>query len=454
MKLRKILSLILAVSSLLLVCGCSAKSGKFLYNNDKITINGEMYSYFFNSFYRDFVAENSGLVTAQGLDTSKSLKSQDYSSEKTWYDYISSLVDEEIMPVITLATGAMDEGIALSEENSKRIQETADKYAAEAGKENLTADEYIAKAFGEGVTEKTVRQCLEIKYLAEQYKELLTDTIEVSEEDCERFFNDNPSEMLCCDYLKMTVSKEYTQRLMSSYDKESFINNVRDIITEKNFGGNYEKFKDLIEPMVDMCIYMGMRCDEGSPVMIWATKEGRKPYSIYSGEQSSGEVTVAMVLPAPEGAESEDGIRYRDNVPLKSIRYISYSDDGDTEAKDVFREYENKMTAEDFDALYKANPDKAGKLENIDRAGCPSAMRTWLFREERKPGDTGCFRLFENETSIVCVGEEGDAAWLRSAKEKAFSMNYESKLDGIKLRFPIEKNEERVRAVDDVPFES
>ena len=57
-------------------------------SSEHYEVNGAMMTYFFYSSYQSYA---SILSTYYGLDTSKSLKAQNYSDEATWFDYMAAM---------------------------------------------------------------------------------------------------------------------------------------------------------------------------------------------------------------------------------------------------------------------------------------------------------------------------------------------------------------------------
>lgn len=448
----KIISLMLAALMLLPLFGCAKKEealpGDVCIRAGDSSVTKEMYSYFFNSYYRDFVEQHSEYVRGIGLDTEKSLREQEQAEGVTWYDYLSSLVRTQIEENLALVNGAGDEGITLSSDGKKKIGDIFSEYESDADGVRMSLEEYLPWAFGEGVDKKCVEKCLEIKTLAEEYKAYVTSHGDVSDEDYSKYYEEAPKALLRYDYIKITVSKDKVERFMTCYDRETFTTAVRDTITEQNFHGNYADFKDMIERQVDDKIHIGESYTPGSDVSEWAFEEGRRAFDIHTKEQSTGNVTVTMIFSAKdrEGAYTE--VLYRDGETLKNIKYIRFTDKN--EGAGVFGKYSEGIDEKTFEELSSRYGSE--ELSDLERTACPAILVPWVFSSERKPGDVGFVEAPDGEGFIVYYGEEGGPAWKKSVQELAAKDGYNEKVASVKEKYPCSFDDEKIGSVKEVSF--
>lgn len=440
----------LAVILALSVSGCAKASDNYCMKADKITVTEEMYSYMFNSFYRSFAEEHADYVKSSGLDTSAPLRSQLRSDGSSWYDYLSSLLKARLEEMLALANGAKSEGTELSEEGEKNVERALEKHERDAKASFMTAEEYLSANFGEGVTRKTAEECLRLKELSEQYGKYLKENTSVSEKECESYFEENPSSMLRYDYIKITVPKENVERLMSAYDRETFTYAVRDTITELNFHGNYGKFSEEIDRLTEEKTVYGESYIPGSELSIWAFDEGRRAFDIHTKEQSTGQITVTMILSAKDKENPYNEVLYRDDEPLRNAKYILFEDK--TEAQGIYDKYKGVMSRDVFEELSERYGSES--LENVDRQSCIKAMQSWIFDHERKVGDVGLAISPGGEAYIVLYEEPGEAAWLHEAKGLAATDGYKEKLAALKSEYPCKVNEEKIAQVQELPFKN
>ena len=412
---------------------------------DKITVTDEMYSYFLNSRYRSFVNEYADYVELSGLDTAKDPAEQTRPDGSTWKEYMNSLTTAHLTETLALLNGAADEKITVSEEGKKAVTEIISGYEEDAAAVRMSLDEYLPWPYGEGVSRDTVERCLEMEELAAQYKKHLEENTVVTEADCESYFEQSPEALLRCDYVKITVPKDRVEKLMSAYDRSSFLNAVRDTITELNFGGNYSKFAETIDRLVEDKITVGEEYIPGSDVSEWAFEEGRRAFDIHTKEQSSGDVTVTMVLSAKDRECPYSEVLYRNEEKLKTIEYICFEDEA--EAKSVVEKYAGSVTKEVFDDLRERY--KVITLENTDRAGCVGALRSWAFSADTKEGDA-CALMSEGKGYVALCVEVGGEAWLNEARELAAGTTLASRISELKEQHPVklsDKNTEKIKMI-------
>ena len=82
-------------------------------------------SYFFTTNLSSELSKNSTVYQYYGLDTSKSLKTQNYPSGGTWYDYfMQSVTIPSVKQMLTLCEQAKSVGFELSDDDRASIDES------------------------------------------------------------------------------------------------------------------------------------------------------------------------------------------------------------------------------------------------------------------------------------------------------------------------------------------
>ncbi len=442
MRAKRFTAILLAAAVVLSLTGCSVLPGGNCMKSGKITVTDEMYSYFLNSRYRSFVDEYADYVELSGLDTAKDPGEQTRSDGSTWKEYMNSLTTSHLTETLALLNGAAEEKITLSEEGKAAVTQTMSGYEEDGTAVRMSLDEYLPWAYGEGVSRDTVERCLEMEELAAQYKKHLEENMIVTEADCESYFEQSPEALLRCDYVKITVPKDRVEKLMSAYDRSSFLSIVRDTITELNFGGNYTKFAETIDRLVEDKITVGEEYIPGSDISEWAFEKGRRAFDIHTKEQSSGDVTVTMVLSAADRECPYSEVLYRNEEKLKSIEYICFEDEA--EAKSIVEKYADSVTKEVFEDLRDRYSVKT--IENTDRAGCIEALRSWAFSADTKEGDA-CAVLYDGKGYIALCVEVGGEAWLNEARELAAGKTLSDRITELKAQFPVKVNDAKIEKV-------
>ena len=140
--------------------------------SDKYSLTNAMMAYFMYSQYRSYVQNNYYYLAYMGLDTSKSLKSQnvDGNSEMTWFAYFMNNAKNQVNELVALASAAQEKGVSLDEKETKEIDDTMKAIKETAATNGYTnVNKYLSSYYVPGVTENVVRKCLELQYLASKY---------------------------------------------------------------------------------------------------------------------------------------------------------------------------------------------------------------------------------------------------------------------------------------------
>ena len=139
----------------------------------------------------------------------------------TWQEYFMDGVIEDVRVYVTYAYfGRNIEECQLKDEDYATIDESVASL-----KESLkTSGSSFAEAYGKGVSEKDVRDCLELVQRASKYGEYLQDKTEAAlkadDADVKKYPEDNKSNFYSAKYLSYTITvKEKTEGGEEAYDK-------------------------------------------------------------------------------------------------------------------------------------------------------------------------------------------------------------------------------------------
>ena len=179
---------------------------------ENYSVDAAMMSYFFYSQYNNFVNNYSSYLSSLGLDTSKSLKTQDCSFEagSSWFEYFANQAGAEVKEYLYLAEKAIEEKLALDEEDQKDIQAIIDDYGTYAKNNGMETAEFLTAVFGTGIKESDVRKCLELSVLSQKYYDKYQDTLVYTDAEIEQFYKDNMASYRYVDYYNYTIKAQNT----------------------------------------------------------------------------------------------------------------------------------------------------------------------------------------------------------------------------------------------------
>ncbi len=492
-KAKKVVTIIAFVLAVVIVLGVLSAYGIYssgMIQRNTIAAESEHYevtaammTYFFNATYQTYV--NGGFSQYMGLDTSKALSEQKYTDNETWFDYIMKATKREVQETLVLAEGAYDLGLELSDEDKAEIKELLGNFDTYAANYNVTTQYYIKNVYGASVTKKDVEKCLELSYRAELYHDHMMAQYEFSEEDWNKYFDENNSTFLKVDYLSYTFEpqeddedkdeettaageetttdsdtakedastalKPYVDKLAATKNADEFYACVRSYLTDVVYADKDEealKAESIdIDSMVDKCLTEGKVKSGDSDFTKWAYDDGRAPYDVFTDEHDHDDhhdYTVYMILPADEDSDLDYACMYRDTYRLKNYRYIpvklSASENDQetarTTAEAILAEYNDKGTEEAFAEL--ASRDKygdgryeGGLIENADYKALSEKVDEWAFDSARQPGDTYMEFVENDGYYILYFSGEGAVKWQYNADNALKNTQYGEEYEAI-----------------------
>lgn len=397
--------------------------------SDTSTVTLSMFTYYFNSYYRSFITKYADYLDSWGLDTSKALSGQVFQEKYDWYEYMVSLAYNEAKDTLALADAAKAEKTELGEDDLTKIDETLEQLKKAASDNKLSYEEYLKMIFGEAVNGATVEKCLRQLQLAEVYYNSQKDSFEPNEKDIEKEYAENPKRYEFYDCIKISVPEDDVSALTACRDGEEFTDACREIITKNNFGGEYDKSSDSIEELIRKKHIQRNPYTETEEIGKWAFEDGRKPYDIYTSDPSKrGYVTVCMLLPTEAG----DGVLYRDDMPLKNLRYCLFEDAA--EAQEAYNGWKDGgATADGFEALGKEY--NGGKSTNIDRGDLVSELTDWIFADGRAEGDNTMITVEGTGTYLLYMLADGEPCWKSDVRSGIVNDKLNEMMDSLCEKF-------------------
>lgn len=467
MKMRRILALFLAAVMLLSVVGCAKKDkdgekdkdstveSPAAVWSDTTVVTESMFTYFYNAYYRYFLETYSSNLGTLGLDPTKSLSSQKQSEEYTWQQYFTVQVYKQLREMIALADSAKAAKFELSKDDKKIVDTEMANFDSIAKSNGYpTTAEYLEAAYGKGVTVEAVRAATELRTLANRYYKKLWEGYKFTDDELTARYEEQRNSYIHFDYIKITVPEESLDAFTSAKDEESFIEAVRAYITETNFLGEYDRFADKIEEQVKKKIYKRANYDPNYEVCKWAVEEDREAYDIHQKKESTGNITVSMILPTTDpGAINE--VIYRDDLPLKNVMYIPFVNSegtsGETKAQSIYKNWQEKGTKERFEEL--CSEYNGETAENITKGAFTEKVNEWIFAEERKAGDCEVIDG-EGGAYLIYMLEDGEPSWMADVRESLKSEAYDKDMDKMLKKHPTEYNGDFVYNIVEVSVSS
>lgn len=475
----KILAIVLAV---LLVAGIawSVIDNTGLLQRTTVSLESEHYkidnamlAYYYRTEYTNFVSQYAYYLTSIGLDTSKSLKTQEYSKGMTWYEYfldaaITSAKDQMILCEAALATGKV-----LGDEQKEDIQEAIDTIKSNAKTYGMSVDNYLSGVYGTGVKLSDVEKCLEMSALAQVQYDAMLDSYKWTDEDYDKWAEkeDNLSSIWFADYMsykfKATFDKDDDDEKKSEARQaaEKLAKELAENKTEQAFLDWIIKYEESLKkdddkkdddkkddkeedkPTAEDYTTSEFGFNSKSDLGKWIFDAERKELEtnvIYDKDNET--YTAYLVLKT----------KYRHEYPSVDVRHILISCTSSDEkselyttakkkADDILAEYlAGNKTAEAFGELAKkytedSNGDEGGLYENVCKDDMVDKFNDWIFDEARKDGDTGVIKTSYGFHVMYYQGT-GLTAWKVTADNGLTSDQYETDYKELEKTHKIEIN--------------
>lgn len=444
--------------AMVFLCGCGSNAGKDnetektekVVWSEKTELTSVMYGYFLNAYFRSFSTTYESQLSLMGIDTEKDLNEQYYdeASGQTWYSYIAVQTYNEVAELLAIYDESKEIGYELSDKAKEAIDTTISRYEKEAAGYAKEPVELYEAMFGEGMTEEILRFCLEIQAVSSEYFSDVYEVPEFTIEDKENFCSGHKNDFLFFDCITAVVpNDEDAEKLSGCTDKESFISALRTIITDNNFGGDYESYKDQIDSILENKTTKRNAYSSTNEFVVWAFEEGRKPYETWSKkDDASGKTTVEMLLPA-EG--TEDTVVYKDEEPVRNILYALVTD-----ADEAKSEYDSWVSSgakqEDFEAIVKKYD--GGRAININKNSFVPVLNDWVFDPENVEGAHAMIGVEGEGTYLMYMLEKGDPSWMVDA-EKALEDNaYQEHINSLCEKHTVQYNGDLIYNVPIMTF--
>lgn len=222
---------IVIIASSIFSTGVIMRSKKAMYT-DNYTVNGTVLQYMFMADYQDFLNTYSYYVSAFGLDTSKSLAKQEFSStaasflgsfDGTWKDYFMSTLKSQTEQLLVYCEVANEKGIELDDDDIAAIDEAIHSLEHSASDSGYSVDSFLEMYYGKGVKIKDVRQALELSSLAAKVAEVIDAELmdAITDDEINTKYADDEKNYNVKDYIYYTMSVEYDEvaaQVVPEYD--------------------------------------------------------------------------------------------------------------------------------------------------------------------------------------------------------------------------------------------
>lgn len=447
------------------------------------SVTESMMTYFFNMSYQNFINQNSSYLSSYGIDTTKSLKNQTcplYSDGTTWFDYMMNSTKNSVSQMLAFAECAKAENITLDDEDYASIDTQVGTITAFASAYKVSEDYYISSTYGASVNKNVIRDCLELSALSSKYQSHLVESYDFSDEDIQKYYDDNTKSFLKINYLSyefkvdtdndadeatIAAAKEEASRrgheLAATTTSDEYLAYVRKYMEEVEYKDDEDADIDHELEHVTVTGYTQASNKALDP----AFEDDAKPYTVLTDfDDENGSYKVYMTLPGDEDSLPFE-VKYRDEYNAKNVRHILftkdvYGSDEDAEAKaqEILASWQTgDATAESFGALaeeYSADSGSntnGGLYENVLKGVMVTEFNDWIFDETKQAGDTGIVKT-TNGYHVMYLDGDGDQAWKVTSENALANTKYSEDSAAALAAHPAVFNDKSIANINNVTY--
>lgn len=418
--------------------------------------------------YNNVVQQYSAYLSYYGVDTSKSLKDQEYEEGTSWFDMFMDQAKSYAEQYLYFCEEAKTRGIELSEDSQSLIDESLENLASTAVSAGYDdTDAYLQAMAGPAVTTDVMRSYLEKYYLGYQMYDTLEESHEFSADEIEEYYKENAKDYQYVDYIyyAFTVDddlgitadlcEEYMDKAAQAKDTDSFKEVIDEFLVEKSkleAENGTEASDDTDSTSVEVYTVepAAHSYTADSEISEWAFADDTKVNDTYTvTNEDNGTYSVYMLTAKP----------YRDETQLKNVRHIlftasTYGSDEDAQAKaeEILKEWKSGDATEDsFAELadeYSEDGAEGGLYENVTEGQMVDEFNDWLFDDARKAGDTDIVKTTYGYHIMYFVGD-GEEQWYSNVASAMLSEAMQEEYNVIKDKYTITVEDDVLNTVQE-----
>ncbi|MCR5785418.1 MAG: hypothetical protein K6G40_07245 [Eubacterium sp.] len=160
------------------------------------SVSAAEYKLYYYWEYYDYISEHADEdLTSQGLYTNSKLHKQESPYGMSWDEYFNMLAKETLQEEIILCDVAKNGGYVLSEEGIEELEKEKESIAQQTEECGLSSEEkYLKKVYSSAVTPELYYEAYERSLLAKEYKNILLDSISITQDELEEYISENEIE--------------------------------------------------------------------------------------------------------------------------------------------------------------------------------------------------------------------------------------------------------------------
>lgn len=433
---------------------------------DKIAVSSANYSftkgelaYFFAIVFKNYYS----YLSYFGIDENVSLKEQQYSEGRTWFDVFLDEAMNYARNYLLFSEEARARGISLTQEDHEYIASEKKLLEETAAEYGWDADTYLEQMFGTNISWEILEKAMQKMLLADRGYNALYDGLKekVTEEDVLNAYKVGRRNYDYIDYIKIDI---YNAEALSDADKQEIVNAFSAAKDAASFTEAVEKFvnktveADKIKEAGSVKAYtekllgtstLEKQSYSSSAFAEWAYSEDRSGDVYVDAEETNGARYAYLLKAAP----------YRDLETYVNVRHILFltSTYGSAEAAHAEAEkyYELWKTGERSESAFASmatefsedggSASDGGLYEDVPRGMMVKEFEDWCFDEKRVPGDTGIVDTSYGAHIMYFVSS--GTGWYNSVSGDLLSGLYSEAFRDLSTAYPLQIDDEVIHSI-------
>lgn len=330
-------------------------------NTENYSVNANMMSYFVNVEYQKFMESYEPYLSSNEKDGMLSynpdipMNEQNFGGEGgknfydeellgefegTWREYFIHSTETHVLKLLEYCEYANANGICLDENDYAEIDSNIEVYEAYAGAMGFDRlNQLLGKAFGEGVSEKDVRDCMELSVLANKAMEHIEKTIRdsVTEIEIDARYNGHILEYSKVDYTVCRFRIEYGDYYSSAVYAEK-ITEIKDAVNALQKCESYDAFKAKANSIYQQIFEKAPETDFMEECSIFYSPENKMIDWLFDSARRENDTRIEYIGDASENpdtvnnGEAEVNVyfirvpKHKDNSRTKNFCYALFTD--------------------------------------------------------------------------------------------------------------------------------
>lgn len=304
-----------------------------------------MYNYYYSCISQNYITYAGygyyDIDTSVSYDKQKTTNSD--GKEVTWAQLFKDETIKQIQYITTYYEKAVAEGVTLTADQKKSIDENIDSLKSSASAQNVTVDKYISDTYGDYCGQATIKKMLEQCYIAENYYQTLSVSQKFSDKEIKNYFKQNKADyenvtfaFLQVPYenddAKATFEKctEYAKQIKSEDDMKKLIPTACKSLIESYVSQGYAQDAESCAELLSANIEVSITAKETGlmeDAINWLFDDSTKIGDVKAFDDSSNSVVYILYKVSDPQPDEEE---------VYSVRQILIMPDGvDTTQSDV-----------------------------------------------------------------------------------------------------------------------